>query len=114
MVRHVALGGTIGALVRWVALVDVGFTSFPVRTLIINLIGTAIVVVIAPRVTDPHWRTGMAVGFCGGLTSVSTLAFELSELVQRDMFAEAFLYGTASAFGGVIVIEAIRRAGLLR
>ncbi|MCH7788140.1 MAG: CrcB family protein [Acidobacteria bacterium] len=114
MVRHVALGGIVGALVRWVVLVDAGFSSFPIRTLVINLIGTALLVALVPRMTDPHWRTGLAVGFCGGVTSVSTLAFELSELVRREMFAEALFYGTASAFGGVIVIESIRRAGLMR
>jgi CrcB protein len=114
MVRHVAFGGMFGALIRWVVLIDVGFSSFPFRTLAINLVGTALLVALAPRMTNPQWRTGFAIGFCGGLTSVSTLAFELSELIHRDMFAEAAVYGAVSAFGGVIVIESIRRAGLLR
>jgi CrcB protein len=114
MVRHVALGGVLGALLRWVVLVDVGFSSFPTRTLTMNLVGTGLLVALAPRMTNPRRRTGFAIGFCGGLTSVSTLAFELSELIHRDMYAEALLYGGASALGGVAIIEAFRRAGLLQ
>ncbi|MNT61960.1 putative fluoride ion transporter CrcB [compost metagenome] len=48
----------------------------------------------------PELRLLLAVGFCGGFTTFSTLSFEALTLLQRGHVGEALLYmGLSNALG---------------
>ncbi len=113
MYRWIAFGGALGAFTRWLILSDIDLTSVPWPTLGVNVVGTALLVVVAPRFDHRRHRDAFGIGFCGGLTTVSTFALEVTELVHMGMVTEAALYAFVSAVAGVLAIEAIRRAGVV-
>ncbi len=86
----VALGSSLGALLRWVLGLQFNavFPTVPLGTLLANLIGGYIVglaVAYFGTVTDiaPEWRLLIITGFCGGLTTFSTFSAEVVTLAQQ-------------------------------
>ncbi len=99
----IALGGVLGATVRWAVALPGENTTFPWWTLIVNLLGCALLGAVVARVDDPLRRAGLATGFCGGLTTFSTFAVEVAELQQTSTvvlwtYVGASLLGGAGAF----------------
>lgn len=87
----VGLGGAAGAVSRH--LLDVGLRrrygigpSYGV--LVANVVGSLVLGVLTglttTRTVDPQLRLLVATGFCGGLTTFSTLMAELVNLVEGD------------------------------
>lgn len=83
----VALLGAAGALARWyLARWTQGAAGpgFPVGTLAVNVLGSfAFGLVYEATRGHPQaelWRLALLVGFCGGLTTFSTFAFDVWEL----------------------------------
>jgi CrcB protein len=83
----VALGASVGAPLRF--LVDrwarrhsrAGTT---LGTLIVNLVGSFLLGVVAGLPDAPTWVLPLVgIGFCGALTTFSTLAFELWVFLER-------------------------------
>ena len=106
----VALGGALGALARhgltvaWPA----DGRSWPWATFAANLIGTAIlglllasVAHLPPRAT--LLRPFLGAGFCGALTTFSTLQVELIRLGQHGHAGLAAAYLAASLGGGLLL-----------
>lgn len=86
----VALGGALGALGRWiVGEAVVGWIgagpTFPWGTLLVNVVGCALIGVVAPLVIGrSRWIAGFAVtGFLGGFTTYSAFAEETFALADR-------------------------------
>lgn len=102
----VALGGAVGATVRW-ALLDVGADAFRPVLLGVNVLGCVVlgwaVAREGPAGTDRHrWlHDAVAVGFCGGLTTFSTLAVEVAELGRDGHAAFGAWYLGASVVLGM-------------
>ena len=112
----VAIGGAVGSVARfymgaWVAhrvgaWGPAGVLQGPAGTLAVNLLGSfllgAIAALAATKATvmTPELRLLLAVGFCGGFTTFSTLTFEALALLQRGHVGEALLYmGVSNALG---------------
>src|SRR3979490_105265 len=94
----ISLGAIVGAYSRYVfsrlAAKMLGPT-FPYGTLIINLIGSAMVgffmIWATERVLlDPRWRLLVVIGFCGSLTTFSSYAFETMAYFEQGQWALMF------------------------
>ena len=105
----VALGGVVGAALRWALLEAFGSTDFPVATFAANVLacfGLGVVVAWGRR---DALGVGLATGFCGGLSTMSTLALEAAMFLDEGRFAMLVAYLVASLAAGVVALEAGRR-----
>lgn len=107
----VGIGGFIGAVCRYL----MGFlplgadTAFPVKTLMINLIGAFLIGIIAAYALKTDTGNSnlvlmLKVGVCGGFTTFSTFAFEISDLIKAGQTGMAVAYGLGSMVAGVLLV----------
>jgi len=94
----IGFGGFVGALARYGGVKWVhGLTgdAFPYGTLIVNAVGSfflgLILTVAVTRPIDPDLRAGLAVGLCGGFTTMSSFSFETLMLLQKGAVGLAAL-----------------------
>jgi CrcB protein len=95
----VAAGGATGAVARY--LIGAGWPtargSFPVSTLVINLLGCALIGILMVLITDV-WsgqrllRPFLGTGVLGGFTTFSTYAVDIQRLVAGAHPVTAVLY----------------------
>lgn len=95
----VGLGGFVGAIARYLlGLIPVsGFTSFPIITLLINLVGSFFIGVISQIAADHNCSNSyvtlfLKVGVCGGFTTFSTFALDSSTMFQSGRSISAIIY----------------------
>jgi CrcB protein len=99
----VAAGGAAGATLRW-ALLDLGDDAFRPALLGVNVLGCLVLGIALALPAEATERRhallhdGVGIGFCGGLTTFSTLAVEVAEL-GRDGHA-----GTGATYLALSVI----------
>jgi CrcB protein len=79
--------------------------------LVVNIVGSFVLgLLLADEPSHPRARLALhdlgAIGFCGGLTTFSTFAVEVADLVDRGDAALAALYGAASVAGSIIAVLA--------
>lgn len=111
-VCYVACGGAIGSVLRfgmgrWIG---AWFGTIPsmFATGLVNLIGSFVlgwvVASFAPvqRVIPNPLVLFLGVGLCGGLTTFSTLAMELTDLLQAKRYGWTLVYGLGSLTLGVL------------
>ena len=107
----VAAGGATGASARW--WIDEAMArpagSFPWATLLVNLVGCALIGLAARHLarTSGRWLA-IATGLLGGLTTYSTFAVETRELIDAGRGAVALAYVGASVVAGVAAVELAR------
>ncbi len=81
----VALGGALGASMRYaVGLIPV-HTDFPVLTLLINFIGAVAIGCIASFAMQSNWNLFWKTGVCGGFTTFSTFSLETVQLLEQKV-----------------------------
>ena len=112
------LGGAIGALVRAAlgeALPEPG-TGWPWATFLVNIVGTALLgywFTVLPHTS--YRRPLLTTGFCGALTTFSTVQLELLEMLDAGRVGLASLYIAVSVAVGLLAAQAAtvvgRRAG---
>jgi CrcB protein len=102
----VLVGGAIGTGAR--LLVDVvlphGGTTFPVGTLLVNLVGSFVLAFLVTRVWPvvPEWlRAGLGPGLLGSFTTFSALAVSAVELTTVGAAPVAIAYLAVSLVGGL-------------
>ncbi len=103
----VATGGVIGAGMRWLAGVPFEVTpgTFPVRTLVVNLLGCLLIGVAAHRLPRESLAWAFAVtGVLGGFTTMSAFAQELNDLADADRTGLLVVYLAATLGGGVLAV----------
>ncbi len=116
------IGGFVGAVMRaWIAeALPVGH-SWPWSTFIVNLVGAFALGYFTTRLQErlplsAYRRPLVGTGFCGALTTFSTVQVELLRMLDRTQVALAFGYAAASIIGGFLAIAAatnlVRRARL--
>jgi CrcB protein len=103
----IAAGGAAGATTRWAVLVlwPVG-AGFPWPVFAVNVVGCALLgVVLAEESTHPRRRLLLhdfgGIGFCGGLTTFSTVALEVAQFARHERVGLAAVYLVASVVAGI-------------
>ncbi len=111
----VALGGGIGAWLRFMAGRLVGGSAFPYATLSVNILGSFAMGLLVgwlarqggPGSLDSEgWRLLLGVGVLGGFTTFSAFSLEIVTLAQRGAVGAAAAYAALSLVGGVIGLMA--------
>lgn len=102
----VFLGGALGSVSRW-GLSVVWKSSFPWSTLTANLVGCLLIgIVLSPLWMrlglHADWERFLVVGFCGGLTTFSTFAFQAVTLTSSGKPGLAVGYVTLSVVTGIL------------
>lgn len=104
----VALGGGIGACLRYlIGLIPLKEPfAFPVKTLMINLLGCFVIGLIAALAVKNSTLSQKTVlfiktGLCGGFTTFSTFALETETLIKTGHIGVALLYVALSVLVGV-------------
>ncbi|WP_299723234.1 fluoride efflux transporter CrcB [uncultured Tateyamaria sp.] len=95
----VALGGAIGASLRWLTgvamLRALGQTDFPLAIISVNVIGSflmGVFVVAAAQKGLTHLSPLVMTGILGGFTTFSAFSLETMTLIERGQVASASLY----------------------
>jgi CrcB protein len=98
----ISLGGAAGALLR-TALVDAGGNSghWPWATFAVNVAGTFLLGYFATRLQErlplsAYRRPLLGTGFCGALTTFSTVQVELLSMLDAHRYGLAVAYGSTS------------------
>lgn len=105
------LGGAVGSVLRysigaWVQ--RLGGSGFPWSTLMINVLGSLLIGLFlrfsAEGALSQEARFLLAVGFCGGFTTFSTLSWETLTLLQGSQWLLALLYSQGSLLLGLLAV----------
>ena len=107
----VASGGAIGATLRLLVngLAAKHFaTTFPLGTLMVNLIGSLIIGMLFAYFhyntsLSPHVKTFLVTGILGALTTYSTFAIESFFLLESGYYAQAFANMALNLFGTILL-----------
>jgi CrcB protein len=104
----VGLGGLVGSLCRYgLALITQGYSfAMPLGTLGSNIAGCFVIGAIAQltagtELVSPAARLFLVTGFCGGFTTLSSLIYELAQMVKLGEWWYAFLYLNVTFIGAV-------------
>lgn len=107
----VGIGGFIGTVCRYlIGLLPIKTDNgFPIKTLIINVVGAFAIGLIAAIATknksfNPQLALMLRVGVCGGFTTFSTFAYEAADLMKNGGTAVAFCYILISVVLGVAAV----------
>jgi CrcB protein len=114
---YLVIGGITGTLARYLLAGSVHRflgTSFPLGTLVVNLIGCFLIGLFATLADQkfllgPDLRILLMVGFCGAFTTFSTFMLETVNL----MSAGEFLKATFNVAGSVVIGFVAFRLGVL-
>lgn len=98
-VSLVALGGAVGASLRFLAGIGItrlwGHSDFPVAVLAVNILGSflmGVFVVAAAQRGLTHLSPLVMTGLLGGFTTFSAFSLETMTLVERGAHGYALLY----------------------
>lgn len=110
---HVALGGAIGAVLRYqfgrwttALLGPQAVSAFPWATMLVNISGSLAMGLLAGWLAR-HGESGepvrllLGVGVLGGFTTFSAFSLELMLLIERGQPGQAFVYGAVSVLAGL-------------
>lgn len=108
VVLYLALACGLGALVRYFFSRYNQGSVLPLGTLIANLLGCFLIGLFYNHVESKEVYLILATGFCGGLTTFSTLNDELQKLLaDKKVFFSYFLLtylgGLAAIFLGILL-----------
>ncbi|MDE1762635.1 MAG: fluoride efflux transporter CrcB [Thaumarchaeota archaeon] len=86
-----AVGGTAGIFLRYgITKSPLLFGALPVNILLVNVIGSfilgAFTVVSQQWNLDEKYALFVAIGFCGGLTTMSSFALETSNMIDNKQY----------------------------
>ncbi|HIS48273.1 MAG TPA: fluoride efflux transporter CrcB [Candidatus Scybalocola faecigallinarum] len=114
----VGAGGFIGSVCRYlIGLIPLKEgTIFPIKTMIINIVGAFIIGFIAAlalknNAVNPRLILFIKAGICGGFTTFSSFALETGDLIKSGHMGIALVYGLLSLILGVLAVFAGEAAG---
>ena len=102
----VGLGGAIGSIFRYTLSLLPIKSSFPILTLITNLLGAFIIGVVVGLFEKQYLSSQihlfLKTGLCGGFTTFSTFSLETLTLLENDMIFIAIVYALISFVGCIM------------
>lgn len=106
----VAAGAVVGASLRWWIAELLATDGFPWATLLVNVVGCALIgwCAFALRRGTPAWYA-VVTGGLGALTTMSAFAAETRALAADGRGAAAVLYVLVSTVGGLTAASGARR-----
>jgi CrcB protein len=121
----VGIGGFAGSVTRYGLSAASQRLSFewPFGTMAANVAGCfviGIIVGLAARggTVSPEARLLLATGFCGGLTTMSSMVYETAEMIRASEYLHAAVYATgsyaasmAAFFAGLVAVRLLIRSG---
>lgn len=112
--RHLAvvmLGGFIGGLTRYETVKHwaSGAGTFPWSTFFVNtagavILGALVILVLDVLAPSTYTRPLLGAGFCGALTTFSSVAVQVDQLIAHGHAALGFGYLAASLGAGVVAV----------
>lgn len=108
------IGGALGALLRagLAEAFPVGTGSWPWATFLVNIAGAALLGYWFTTLSHSSYRRPLlTTGFCGALTTFSTVQVELLEMLDAGRLALAILYLGSSVAAGLAGVQAATAAG---
>jgi CrcB protein len=114
-------GGFVGAIARveLAEVLPVSTGGWPWATFIVNVAGAFAVGYFTTRLQErlplsAYRRPLLGTGFCGGLTTFSTMQLELLQMLDRGLVALALAYAVVSIAAGFVAVAVatniVRRA----
>ena len=107
----VFIGGGLGSMFRFMLsqIPILNFSKFPIPTLISNVIGCFILgLVLGYAIKNDHLNSPqtllLSTGFCGGLTTFSTFAYENISMIKSGHINQIFFYSFLSLLLGFIAV----------
>jgi fluoride exporter len=101
----VGAGGAMGSMLRYAGSIWQQGRSFPLATLLINIIGSFIIGLVMgwclKNESAANWKLFLATGICGGFTTFSAFSFENLLLLQNGKIFLSLLYITGSVVFGI-------------
>lgn len=115
-------GGAIGAGLRFLVnelFAARGLTMFPWSTLSVNVAGSFLMGVVYVLVSDrlggsPEWRTFLATGILGGLTTFSAFSLDVMKMMAEDngiglrsaaYIAGSVIFSVLALFAGIWIMR---------
>lgn len=106
------VGGAAGAVLR-AGLVEAfgdGAPGWPWVTFSVNVVGAFLLGYFVTRLGErlplsTYRRPLLATGFCGALTTFSTMQVELLRMLDADRYAMAAAYGVGSVVAGLLGVH---------
>lgn len=121
----VGLGGFAGSVARYG--LSIAFQrhsmEWPAGTLAANLLGCLALGIITElsargEIFPPEVRLALATGFCGGLTTMSSMIYETGEMLRSSEYLHAtvyaagtFLMSMTGFIAGVVTVRVLIRIG---
>ncbi len=97
---HIAIGGALGSVLRYVTFRLVPLAGFPLGTLAVNASSSFLIgfvyIFLQHRMVDDSLRLFLVVGILGGFTTFSAFSLETLHLLQDGYSGKAFLNITLS------------------
>ncbi len=91
----VALGGALGASLRFLVATALIREGFPVAILSVNVLGSLLMglaVIVLDRLGLSGWQPFLLIGVLGGFTTFSAFSLETIILIERGLPGQALLY----------------------
>ncbi len=105
----VALGGAVGAVLRFLVGTALLREGFPVAVLTVNVVGSFVMglaAVLLLRAGLPQWQPFLLTGVLGGFTTFSAFSLETLTLIERGAFGQALGYVALSVGLSLLALTA--------
>lgn len=105
IIAAVFIGGAAGTYFRYIINFQTLFLGYPIGTIIENILGSFLLGLFAGLITYislKEWvKAGFGAGFCGGFTTMSTLAADTFFLAGIHPVVQPLVYLSISLIGGL-------------
>lgn len=103
----VAVGGALGAILRYAVGQLLASRSFPWATLTVNVVGSFVLGVVLFGPVDDDLAVLVGTGFCGAFTTFSSFSFETVDLWERGRRRRAVVNAVGNLVASVLAIGVV-------
>jgi fluoride exporter len=103
IILFIALGGSLGAILRYVISQKFNNLRYPIGTFLVNMIGSFLLGFLFFHGASDTMYAFLGTGFCGAFTTFSTFKLESFHLFTSKRKWISFLYLIVSYLGGIFM-----------